>query len=227
MMAIVSKAVFEKRAPKAKPGTVLPWRVYSSASKHLERLDKKSRLFLMTVRPPDEALWLVAVLEGPQFDDDKWIAARNTAPIVDIGSIKSKLQFESGKGLAAKKGALGMSLQTPRVLAEADVALLLTAVSDAKAAAPAKVRQARPVNLAAHEKSGPLPCLCHKCLSAAPETLELDGAVYLRAKVEVVERLLWFWVPADLKEELPAVLKSVQGRLMGRLKPWKTEPTAS
>ena len=63
MMAIVSKAVFEKESPGAKLGAVLPLKAYKSASKHLARLDKQSRLFLVTVRPPNEALWLVAVLQ--------------------------------------------------------------------------------------------------------------------------------------------------------------------
>src|SRR5690349_12304483 len=114
LMAIVSKAVFDKDAPTAKLGAVLAMKTYRSASKHLERLDQQSRLFLVTVRPPNEALWLVAVLEELHFNGTKWLAARNRYRVTDISPLKSQLKFESGKGLSAAKGALGMSLQTPR-----------------------------------------------------------------------------------------------------------------
>lgn len=217
MMAIVSKAVFEREAPGAKPGQVLPMRVYRSASRHLERLDKESRLFLVTVRPPNEALWLVAVLESPEFDGVEWQAARNRVPVTDISGIMSALRFESGKGIAAKPGALGMSLQTPRVLLPEDAERLMRAAS---ADAPAgRERAPGPINLTAHEKKGALPCLCKKCLPAAPEVLERDGAPYFRAAVEAQGRVLWFWVPGELKDELPAVVEAVKGRLSSRLKP--------
>lgn len=217
MMAIVSKAVFEREAPGAKPGQVLPMRVYRSASRHLERLDKESRLFLVTVRPPNEALWLVAVLESPEFDGAEWQAARNRVPVTDISGIMSALRFESGKGIAAKPGALGMSLQTPRVLLPEDAERLLRAAS---ADAPAgRERAPGPINLTAHEKKGALPCLCKKCLPAAPEVLERDGAPYFRAAVEAQGRVLWFWVPGELKEDLPAVVEAVKERLDSRLKP--------
>ena len=126
IMAIVSKAVFEKSSPNAKVGAVLPLRTYNSASKHLERLssDKNSRLFLVTVRPPSEALWLVAVLESLEEDDGAWRASkRNRYPITDVSALRSQLKFESGTGIQAKPGALGMSLQTPRVLTPSDAAL--------------------------------------------------------------------------------------------------------
>jgi hypothetical protein len=227
MMAIVSKAVFEKDAPRAKVGAVLPMRVYRSASKPLMRLDKESRLFLVTVRPPNEALWLVAVLEGPEFDGAEWHATRNTCPVTDITGLIGSLKFESGKGLQAKKGALGMSLQTPRVLTPDDVELLLKAAGAAKAtkAAP-RVRAPGPINLTAHEAASPLHCLCMKCLAAAPETLERDGASYFRASVEAQGRILWFWVPGELKDDLPAVAQAVQERLQQRLKPIKPDGAA-
>jgi uncharacterized protein (TIGR02996 family) len=80
-------------------------------------------LFVATVKPGD-VLWLVAVLEKPRADDSGWAAAINTRPIADISHVIKRLRFENGKGITAKPGALGMSLQTPRVLAAADVALL-------------------------------------------------------------------------------------------------------
>lgn len=221
MMAIVSKAVFEKEAPKARLGAVLPLRIYRSASKHLERLDGKSRLFLVTVRPPDEALWLVAVLEQLDFDGEQWNGARNRVPVSDISALKGQLKFDSGKGIQAKKGALGMSLQTPRVLTPADAELLIKAAGEAPVKAPRPPRPPGPVNLNAHELVSPLPCLCKKCLAAAPETVTVDGATYFRASAEGHERVLWFWVPEALRADLPSVVQQVQARLTAKLKPFK------
>jgi hypothetical protein len=64
------------------------------------------------------------VLENVKRKGDAWVGTKNTAPITDITTAISKLTFASGTGLNAKKGALGMSLQTPRVLTAADVTLL-------------------------------------------------------------------------------------------------------
>ena len=148
MLAIVSKGVFEKDAGKAKLGQVLPFAGYSSASKHLARLDATSRLFLVTVRPPKEALWLVAVLENLVFDGQKWSATPNSTRLTDVTLLKDQLRFDSGKGIVAKPGALGMSLQTPRVLTAADAKLL----QEAAAASKTRIRAPRPVNLAKHEE---------------------------------------------------------------------------
>ena len=49
---------------------------YVSANKGLEPLADGGRLYLVTVRPPNEALWLVAVLEQPKFDGDAMDRAR-------------------------------------------------------------------------------------------------------------------------------------------------------
>ena len=40
-------------------------------------------LFLATVRPDAEELWLVAVLESPKKGDTGWSAAKNAVPITD------------------------------------------------------------------------------------------------------------------------------------------------
>ena len=223
MMAIVSKAVFDKDLPAAKLGAVLPMKVYRSASKHLERLAADGRLFLVTVRPPNEALWLVAVLEDLKFDGSKWQASRNRYPVTDIGSLKSMLQFESGKGISAAKGALGMSLQTPRVLSRTDVELLLHATGGPVVK---PVRPPGPVQLAAHDDTSPLPCLCSKCLPRAPETIAVQGGTYFRAQAAAQGRLLWFWVPAELKDRLPAVVDSVSSRMTGLLKPLNQPKTS-
>ena len=125
-MAIVSKAVFEKAAGKSPVlGTALNLDRYTSANKGLAPLATGGRLFLVTVRPPDEALWLVAVLDAPAFSGTEWVAAACSTPLTDISDLKTSLQFESGKGLPTKPGTLGMSLQTPRVLTAEDAALIL------------------------------------------------------------------------------------------------------
>ncbi len=137
IMAIVSRAVFDKQAPKAAVGQVLPFDRYTSGNKALEPLGRGGRLFLFTVRPEGEALWLVAVLEQLTFQGDAWVAAApNRVPATDISSLKGQIKFESGKGITAKAGALGMSLQTPRALAESDVALILALAGGAAPAAP-------------------------------------------------------------------------------------------
>jgi uncharacterized protein (TIGR02996 family) len=130
-MAIVSKAVFEKDAGKNPTvGTRLGMDRYVTTNKALDPLAQGGRLYLVTVRPPNEDLWLVAVLDRPKHDGTAWVAKKCTTPITDISKLRSKIQFTSGTGITAKKGALGMSLQTPRALTPADTALL-----DAAAAA--------------------------------------------------------------------------------------------
>ena len=125
MMAIVSKAIFEKAAGKSpKVGTKLAMDRYVSANKNLEPLAQGGKLYLVTVRPPDEALWLVAVLDKPRFDGKQWIAAACGTAITDISALRTQIKFESGKGMSTASGTLGMSLQTPRALTSGDVALL-------------------------------------------------------------------------------------------------------
>ena len=219
MLAIVSKGVFEKDAGKAKLGRVLPLAGYASASKHLAKLDATSRLFLVTVRPPKEALWLVAVLENLVFDGQKWSATPNSTRMTDVTLLKDQLRFDSGKGIVAKPGALGMSLQTPRVLTAADAKLLLEAAAASKTRIPAP----RPVNLAKHEERSPLPCLCKQCWAAAPDRLEFQGTEFVRANVQARSRVLWFWLPATLSDDLVAVQQAVQARLYSRIQPFPDE----
>ena len=56
LLVIVSKAVFEKSSPRAAVGDVLDLDRYVSTHKALEPLREGGRLFLVTVRPPDEKL---------------------------------------------------------------------------------------------------------------------------------------------------------------------------
>jgi uncharacterized protein (TIGR02996 family) len=136
VMVIVSKAVFEKAAGKSpKVGDQLRMDRYVTANKALEPVRTGGKLYLVTVRPPDEKLWLVAVLENPKFDGKQWKAAACETAITDISALRSKIKFESGKGISAAAGTLGMSLQTPRVLADADAKLLDAALGVPPAAA--------------------------------------------------------------------------------------------
>jgi hypothetical protein len=124
MLAIISKAVFEADAADASIGEVLPLSRYASANKALAPLAAGGRLVLVTVRSPDESLWLVAVLDHPKHVKGAWVATKNEVSITDLGPVKSKIRFASGVKITAKPGALGMSLQTPRLLADGMVELM-------------------------------------------------------------------------------------------------------
>ncbi len=210
MLAIISKAVFEKEAAGRVPGEVLPLDRYRSASRFLGPLSGGGRLFLVTVRPPDEALWLVAVLEGLHFEEGEWRGQPNRVPLTDITPLLPSIRFESGKGISAAKGALGMSLQTPRVLAPGDVELLLQA-------AAGKVAEKPVLNLTAHEARTPLPCLCKRCLPRSGEQAQAEGMRFTRAQVETEGRVLYYWLPDELKRDAPGVARSVRGALAPRL----------
>lgn len=124
IMAIVSKAIFEKQARGLELGDVFPTDRYVSSSKALKPLEDGGSLFLVTVRPNPERLWLVAVLDSPSQKGAAWVAKRNTTSIRDITSLLPQIRLASGKGIQASAGALGMSLQTPRILAASDEAIL-------------------------------------------------------------------------------------------------------
>ena len=172
VMAIVSKAVFEKAAGKRPAlGTQLRMDRYVSANKQLEPLASGGKLYLVTVRPPDEALWLVAVLDKPTFKGKEWVAKACDTPITDISKLRAKIKFESGAGITAKKGALGMSLQTPRVLTAADCALLDAACGGpAAAVAPASARPAA-------ERRVPAPPQAIEASSGVRKGLLIDAIV--------------------------------------------------
>ncbi len=220
VLAIVSKAIFERDARSsgriAGEGDVVPFERYVSKNKGLTPLaeDKESALFLVTVRQPEENLWLVAVMEVPSFDGEAWVTTRNAAPIRDISALKSQITFTSGTGISAKKGALGMSLQTPRVLTAADVALLRAGAGGPPNSS--KGKGASGIHLNAHETSGPAPCLCRRCLGAAPETVTIDGLELFRDRAEAKGRFLWFWTPASLLKDRDAVRRAVASRLHAR-----------
>ncbi len=128
ILAIVSKSVFEQDSDMS-IGDLFETSEYQSKNKGLESIAEGGSLFLVTARPGDE-LWLVGILEQPVFVGDRWTARANTVKCADITDLIEKFVFETGAGLKAKPGALGMALQSPRKLTEEDVKLLR------KAAAP-------------------------------------------------------------------------------------------
>ncbi|MDX9720310.1 MAG: hypothetical protein RBU37_06165 [Myxococcota bacterium] len=132
VFAIIAKSAFaqlEKTQGPICPGMVVPLDHYLSRHKTFEALTGGGLLYLVTVRPPDEQLWLVAVLVNPTFDGEQWVAQPNAAPVRDVSALVPALRFNTGKGVSAKPGALAMSLQTPRLLTDADVALLDSAAA--------------------------------------------------------------------------------------------------
>lgn len=125
MMAIVSRATFEKEMPRSKPGDLYKTDRYRSSGKALASLAGGGTLYLVTVRPPNEELWLVAVLSNVAEKAGAWIAPEgNKMRITNITALRGKLQFSNGKGISGESGAMAMSLQTPRTLSADDVALL-------------------------------------------------------------------------------------------------------
>jgi hypothetical protein len=216
MLAIISKAVFEKEAAGRKPGEILPLDRYRSASRHLEPLKSGGRLFLVTVRPPAEALWLVAVLEGLKFQDDEWTARANRVPITDITALIPRIRFESGKGITAAKGALGMSLQTPRALSAEDATLLLQESGAGGSTEAATEATPARINLTAHDPESPVPCLCKRCLPKAPEHAETQGMAFTRSHVEMDNKVLYYWLPDELAAQASTVSRSVLGALLAR-----------
>ncbi|MBA3394055.1 MAG: serine/threonine protein kinase [Deltaproteobacteria bacterium] len=154
ILAIVSKAIFERDARVAGklvgPGDVWPVDRYTSANKALQGLANGGRIFLVTVRPPNEQLWLVGVVETPSFDGSAWIAPRpNARPVTNITALRRTIEFESGKGMSQDKGTLGMSLQAPRTLTARDSAQILAAIDGhaSEASTPLSSPRAKPARI--------------------------------------------------------------------------------
>jgi hypothetical protein len=156
VMAIVSKAVFERDAKHATLGMIAAFDRYNSKHKALSGLRDGGRLFMVTVRPPDEKLWLVAVLSDLRETEAAWVAASpNQTPLCDVTALRSKIRFESGKGMSQDKGALGMSLQTPRTLTADDARMLLEAAGAPSVPATARATPAAAAAPKASAGAGP------------------------------------------------------------------------
>jgi hypothetical protein len=230
VLAIISKAVYKHDAKiggrVAGLGDVVPLTRYVSKNKGLSPVAAGGSLFLVTVRPPDESLWLVAILESPKHDGENWNSPPNTIPIANISGQKNKIKFANGAGISAKKGALGMSLQTPRVLADEDVALLRAASGGAAPVAdaaivpvPAGAQTGEKGHLNAHEAGGVAPCLCRKCIAAAPERFVAGGIALVRDRAAAEGRLLWYWLPESVQKNRDVIRRAVESRLRGRARP--------
>ena len=73
------------------------------------------------------------------------------------------------------------------------------------------------VNLTGHDDDAGLPCLCKKCLGAAPRTAEASGMTFHRAFVVVGKRVLHFWILDELKGDRDTIRASVAATLTARL----------
>jgi hypothetical protein len=122
VLALISKAVFEKLSTWKQVGEIVPLDRYTSKHAAFEQLAAKDALFLVTVRP--KGAMLVAIIEAPKRKGDALVGKPNKIGLAYITDQIGKLKLADGKGITAKLDKLGMSLQTPRVLADADVALL-------------------------------------------------------------------------------------------------------
>jgi hypothetical protein len=235
VFAVVSKKVFETQARVSGKvlglGAVWVTSKYASTHAALQPLAGGGHLFLVTVRPPDEALWLIALLRDVKAAKDGWSSSPNATPITDITSLKSKIRFATGTGITAAKGKLGMSLQTPRALTDADVKLLLAvaapgAAPPAAATAPAGQKT---YHLNMHE-TGPLPCLCARCLAKAGERVVVDGSAaggtsqtpsdgeaFVRREARAKDRVLYYWLSETLAPSEKAVRFAVEQRMRQKL----------
>ncbi|MFT3764198.1 MAG: hypothetical protein QM820_01560 [Minicystis sp.] len=226
VLAIISKAIYERDARVggrlAGVGDVVPLDQYVSKNKALAPVASGGALFLVTVRPPDEALWLVAILESPAHDGERWKSPPNTIAVTDVSILKDEIKLAHGAGIQAKKGALGMSLQTPRVLSDEDVALLRaatgspTGVGAQGASKPASTRRGEKGHLNAHEIEAAAPCLCWRCLPAAPDRVEIGGLAMVRDRAAAGGRFVWYWLPESIAPDRDAIRRAVESRLHGR-----------
>lgn len=133
VLAIISKKVFQGLMNRSL-GAVAPLARYQSKNPAFAKLGPGDALILVTV-PKDGVLWQVAVIEEPKQKGDAVVGTPNTTPITDITERLRDLVLADGKGINAQPGKLAMSLQTPRVLADTDVALLRGGTPRKRAAA--------------------------------------------------------------------------------------------
>jgi hypothetical protein len=127
ILAIVSKAMFDREAKRAAArvgrggvaallGQTLDIDRYISRGPALAPLHDGGSLVLVTVRPGDETIWLVAILDDPKLGDDGYVARRpNRAPLTDVTEIVRE-HLKAYVGKLPKRGRVAMSLQTPRQL---------------------------------------------------------------------------------------------------------------
>jgi hypothetical protein len=137
VLALISKSVYEK-LPSRQLGEPIPLDRYTSKHAAFAKLGPGDAIFLVTVRPKGPLL--VAILDAPKRKGDALVGTTNTTGLAFITDQIPKLKLADGKGITAKLDKLGMSLQTPRVLAEEDVALLRGVAPESTAAAKPAVQ---------------------------------------------------------------------------------------
>lgn len=133
VMAIISREVLSGLAPAGFAlGTLLPLDRHVSRQKALQALTAGGSLFLVTVRPERDRVWLAGLIERPRFDGESWRGTPNQVPVTDVTAAIRKLRFHNGVGvrtstdepLGTKKITLGMSLQAPRILTPEDESVI-------------------------------------------------------------------------------------------------------
>jgi HEAT repeat protein len=73
------------------------------------------------------------------------------------------------------------------------------------------------INLTGHDEDAGLPCLCKRCLPAAPPVAESEGMKFTPSFAVVENRVLHFWMLAELAHERASVRESVTTALAKRL----------
>ncbi|MDQ3335277.1 MAG: tetratricopeptide repeat protein [Myxococcota bacterium] len=73
------------------------------------------------------------------------------------------------------------------------------------------------INVTGHDEDVGLPCLCSRCLAAAPAAAESEGMKFSRSFAVTNKRVLHFWMLAELEHERAAVRESVAIALEQRL----------
>lgn len=125
VLALISKTVFSKllgHPVRYRLGDVIPLDRYTSKHAAFDQLADGDSIFLVTVRP--KGLLVVAILDHPKRRGEALVGATNTTPLAFITDQLPAIRLADGKGITATLDKLGMSLQTPRVLADEDVVLL-------------------------------------------------------------------------------------------------------
>lgn len=72
-------------------------------------------------------------------------------------------------------------------------------------------------NLTGHDDAGPLPCLCRRCLSAAPHQAAAEGLAFRRTFAVSGAHVLHFWIPEELTEARAEVRRAVGQAVRTRL----------
>jgi len=116
VMAAVPKGAFENAARAAGglgPGRV--WAIDELAASSPCAANSVEALYLVTVRPHLNRVWMVGILRSPSHDGKVWRAEPNTTPIQDITALWHRLAFAEGDP-KPEVAAPASSLRKPRIL---------------------------------------------------------------------------------------------------------------